>query len=136
MGLFSRKPVFCAVCNKELKHKHKPKKEWNINGRLCGDCHVDKMQEFYEAKVRQPCVNCGIRKKISDLWEPRWQWDMEGLLCKECFDKKEEEFVRGKSFCSLCGTKLGFVRYNTKSRWKVEGQLCKNCWNSEKAKHG
>ena len=136
MGLFSRKPVFCAVCNKELKHKHKPKKEWNIKGRLCGDCHVDKMQEFYEAKVRQPCVNCGIRKKITDLWEPRWQWDMQRLLCKECFDKKEEEFVRRKNFCSLCGTKLGFVRYNTKNRWKVEGQLCKNCWDSEKAKQG
>lgn len=136
MGLFSRKPVFCAICNKELKHKHKPKREWKINGRLCGNCHVDKMKEFYEAKARQPCVNCGIRKKISDLWEPRWQWDMEGLLCKDCFDKKEEEFEKKKNFCSVCGTKLGFVRYNAKSKWKIEGQLCKNCWDSEKAKQG
>ncbi len=136
MGLFSRKPVFCAICGKELTHKHKPKKEWKINGRLCGNCHVDKMQEFYEAKARQPCVNCGIKKKISDLWEPRWQWDMEGLLCKECFDKKEEGFERKKNFCSLCGTQLGLIRYNTKSKWKIEGQLCRNCWDSEKAKQG
>jgi len=86
MGLFNRSPTFCAICNKELKHKHKPKREWNIKGVLCGDCHVDKMKEFYEGKAYQTCVNCGIKKKIIELWEPRWQWDMEGLLCKECCD--------------------------------------------------
>ncbi len=79
MGLFDRKPTYCAICNKELKHKHKPKREWGIKGSLCGNCHVDKAQEFYEAKVRQPCIECGTKKKISDLWEPRWQWDMDGM---------------------------------------------------------
>ena len=49
MGLFSRKPAYCAICNKELTHKHKPKREWNVKGALCGDCHVDKTKEFYEA---------------------------------------------------------------------------------------
>jgi len=85
MGLFSKKPAYCTICNKEITHKHKPKREWRIKGPLCGDCHVDKMKEFYEGKIRQPCVSCGTTKKITDLWEPRWQWDMEGLLCKECF---------------------------------------------------
>ena len=92
MGLFNKKPSFCAICNKQLTHKHKPKREWNIKGPLCGDCHFEKSKEYYEGKVRQPCVECGTTKKITDLWEPRWQWDMEGLLCKECFDKKEEGF--------------------------------------------
>jgi len=91
MGLFSKKPTFCAICNKKLTHKHKPKREWDVSGPLCGDCHVDKTKEFYEATIRQPCVKCGTTKKISDLWEPRWQWDMDGLLCKDCFDKKEKE---------------------------------------------
>ncbi|TAK15466.1 MAG: hypothetical protein EPO37_09925, partial [Nitrosarchaeum sp.] len=90
MGLFGKKPTYCTICNKELTHKHKPKKEWNIKGMLCGDCHFDKSKEYYEGKVRQACVSCGTIKIISELWEPRWQWDMEGLLCKECFDKKEE----------------------------------------------
>ena len=85
MGLFSRKPSFCTICNKELTHKHKPKREWNIKGPLCGDCHFEKQKEYYEGKVRQPCVECGNTQKITDLWEPRWQWDMEGLLCKPCF---------------------------------------------------
>jgi len=111
MGLFSRKPSFCAVCNKELTHKHKPKKEWNIKGRLCGDCHFDKSKEYFEGKIVQPCVECGITKKITDLWEPRWQWDMEGLLCKECFDKKEEDYAKKKNFCALCGGKMGLIRY-------------------------
>jgi len=38
MGLFSKKKVNCAICDKELTHKHKPKKEWNVKGSLCGDC--------------------------------------------------------------------------------------------------
>ena len=98
MGLFSRKPSYCSICNKELTHKHKPKREWNVKGSLCGDCHFDKSKEYYEGKVRQPCVDCGITQKITDMWEPRWQWDMEGLLCKKCFDKKEEEFTHKEKF--------------------------------------
>ena len=136
MGLLKRKPVFCTICNKQLTHKHKPKKEWGIKGLLCGDCHVDKMKEFYEGKVSQTCKNCGITKKITDLWEPRWQWEMEGLLCKECFDKKEENFNTKKNFCSICGAKIGLIRYNPKSKWKIDGQLCRKCWDSEKAKYG
>jgi len=26
MRLFNKKPTYCTVCNKELTHKHKPKK--------------------------------------------------------------------------------------------------------------
>ena len=100
MGLFSKKVENCAVCNKELTHKHKPKREWNIKGKLCGDCHFDKSKEYYEGKVRQPCVQCKKTQKITDLWEPRWQWDMEGLMCKDCFDKKEEGFGKKKNFCA------------------------------------
>ena len=80
MGLFSKKATNCTICNKELTHRHKPKKEWNIKGSLCGDCHFDKSKEYYEGKVRQPCVKCGVTGKITDLWEPRWQWDMDCLL--------------------------------------------------------
>ncbi|MEK0329019.1 MAG: hypothetical protein QQN59_04680, partial [Nitrosopumilus sp.] len=111
MGLFSRKPVFCAVCNKQLTHKHKPKREWGMKGLLCGDCHFDKSKEYFEGKIMQPCVECGITKKITNLWEPRWQWDMEGLLCKECFDKKEVDHAKKKNFCALCGGKMGLIRY-------------------------
>ncbi len=136
MGLFGKKVEYCAVCSKELTHKHKPKREWNINGRLCGDCHMDKSNEFYEAKVRQPCIVCGTTKKISDMWEPRWQWDMDGLLCKECFDKKESGFNEKRNFCTICSGKMGLIRYNPKPKWKIEGQLCRRCWDEQKAKYG
>ena len=136
MGLFNRKPSYCAVCNKELKHKHKPKREWNIKGVLCGDCHFEKARDFYEGTVRQPCVECKTTQKITDLWEPRWQWDMEGLLCKECFDKKEESHAKKKNFCALCGGKMGLIRYNAKSKWKVDGNLCRVCWDKKKAEFG
>jgi len=134
--IFSNKPTFCTICKKELKHKHKPKKEWQIKGPLCADCHMDKMKEFYEAGQKQKCVSCGIQKQISDLWEPRWQWDMNGLLCKNCFDKKETVFNKEKDFCTLCGEKLRFFRYNPKSNWNMTGQLCKNCWDSQKTQNG
>ncbi len=136
MGLFSGKPSYCAVCNKKLTHKHKPKREWGITGRLCGDCHFDKSKEYYEGTIRQSCVKCGTTKKITDLWEPRWQWDMEGLLCKECFDKKEEDHAKKKNFCALCGGKMGLIRFNPKGNWKVEGQLCRTCWDEKKAEFG
>ena len=136
MRLFSRKPVFCAVCNKQLTHKHKPKREWGIKGLLCGDCHFDKSKEYFEGKIMQPCVECGITKKITNLWEPRWQWEMEGLLCKECFDKKEKDHAKNKNFCALCKGKMGLIRYNAKGNWKIEGQLCRNCWDKKKAEFG
>ena len=136
MGLFSRKPTFCTICDKELKHKHKPKKEWNLKGVLCGDCHFEKSKEYYEGKVRQPCVVCKETHKITDLWEPRWQWDMQGLLCKKCFDVKESSFGKKKNFCALCEKKMGLVRYNAKSHWHVEGQLCRSCWDEKKAELG
>ena len=136
MGLFSKKPSFCAICNKELTHKHRPKREWSIKGSLCGDCHFEKSKEYYEGKVRQPCVECGTTYKITDLWEPRWQWDMEGLLCKECFDRKEERFIRKKDYCALCDAKIGIIRYNPKGKWNIDGQLCRKCWDVKKEEFG
>jgi len=132
MKFLSRAPVYCNICNKELKHKHRPKKEWNIEGFLCAECHMDKMREFFEGTMTQNCVKCSVKKKITDLWEPRWQWEMEGLLCKDCFDKKEKDFTAKKEFCSICGAKLSFFRYNPKTKWKVDGQLCRKCWDSQK----
>ena len=134
--IFSRKPVFCAICKKQVSHKHKPKKEWQIKGTLCADCHMDKTKEYFEGTFKQKCVTCGVTKKIHDLWEPRWQWDMEGFLCKKCFDEKEKDFNSKKEFCSVCGAKLSFFRYNPKSKWKLEGQLCRDCWDSKKSEHG
>jgi len=134
MILFNRKPAFCTICNKQITHKHKPKKEWGVNAPLCGDCYVDMMKQSYDESIKQSCVTCGVKKKISDLWEPRWQWDMKGLLCKNCFHKKEDVFNKKQKFCSICGATLGFIRYNPKSKWNIEGQLCKNCWNTEREK--
>ena len=89
MGIFSRKPAYCTICNKQISHKNKAKKEWGVKSPLCSDCYLDQMRQAYDASIRKKCVNCEIAAKVTDLWEPRWQWDMEGLLCKKCFDEKE-----------------------------------------------
>ena len=106
MGLFGRKRANCTICNKEITHKHKAKREWYVKSPLCSDCYLDKMQQSYDATITQLCVVCKIKGKVTDLWEPRWQWDMEGLLCKKCFDDKESNFKTEKDFCSICGCKL------------------------------
>ncbi len=137
MGLFSRKPERCAVCGAELGHRHRPRKEWGMEGLLCGECHVDKAKEYHEGRMSRPCAECGAVRKITDLWEPRWQWDMEGLLCKGCFDSKEEGFARKRSFCAMCGAKMGFIRYRPKPKWNMVGrELCRGCWDAQKAKRG
>ena len=46
--------------------------------------------------------------------------------------KKSWILTRKKNFCGICGTKLGFIRYNPKNNWKIKGQLCKNCWDAQK----
>ena len=50
MGIFRRENLFCILCKKSITHKQKPKREWNLEGFLCGDCYVDKMKEQYNIK--------------------------------------------------------------------------------------
>jgi hypothetical protein len=140
--LFSKKePVMCAVCGKELKHKYKPKEEWKIGGYLCSDCHIEKMKEFASVtkQVQQESDYCAICKaELGDVAvKARWQWNMEPgtLLCQPCFSKKEAEFDKILNFCVVCGSKIGFIRYNPKPAWKIRGQMCRKCWderNSQK----
>ena len=92
MGIFSRKPSYCTICNKQIVHKNKAKREWGVKSPLCSDCYLNKMQESYDASIIKKCISCGVKNKVTDLWEPRLQWDMEGLLCKKCFDEKELDF--------------------------------------------
>ena len=126
MRLFGNKESFCTICNKSITHKNKAKREWGVKSPLCSDCYIDKMKESYDAAVIRKCIDCGMKSKVTDLWEPRWQWDMEGLLCKKCFDKKESSFNKEKSFCCICGNKLGFVRYNPKNKWEIKKKNKKN----------
>ncbi|MBI1829205.1 MAG: hypothetical protein HY222_00895 [Thaumarchaeota archaeon] len=136
MGILNRKPSFCSVCKQSITHKHKPKREWDVEEPLCGDCYVGQMQKYYDLSVTQKCVMCSIEKNIPDLWEPKYPWEMKGLLCKTCFDKKDTEYNKSKTFCGNCDKKLGIIRYNSKRQWALKGQLCRECWDSQKAKLG
>ena len=141
MRLFQKKKsVFCNICKKELKHKYKPAKEWNIEGFLCADCHIDKTKEFiakqqqYE-EIPDNCVLCKKELK-SEKKKPRWQWNMDSgsFLCNDCFQKKELSYEKRQNFCSVCNKKMGFIRYNPKPIWNIDGQLCKNCWDRKNQK--
>lgn len=135
LGLFGKKPLFCAVCKKELKHKYKPKEEWNIQGYLCSDCHIEKTKEF--ALKPQEADRCAVCKtELGDIAvKPRWQWEMESgsLLCQVCFNKKDADYNKKLNFCAVCGSKIGFIRYNPKPAWKIQGQMCRKCWDVRNA---
>lgn len=130
-----RESVTCAVCGRELKHKYKPKDGWGIEGYLCSDCHIEKMKEFASKPKHQQeepdhCAMC--KSELGDVAvKPRWQWEMEPgtLLCQSCFGKKEAEYSKRLNFCSTCGAKIGFIRYNPKPAWKIQGQMFRKCWD-------
>jgi hypothetical protein len=133
-----KKSLYCANCNKQLNHKYKPLKEWNINGLLCADCHIEKTKEFVlkkqeeKRKLEDVCAICKKELILEfDKNRPRWQWNMEAgsMLCKICFDKKELDYDKLMNFCVLCNKRIGLIRYNPKPRWNVEGQLCRDCWD-------
>jgi hypothetical protein len=131
-----KKSVFCNICNRELKHKYKPAKEWNIEGFLCADCHIEKTKEFiakqqqYE-EIPDSCIICKKELK-TEKKKPRWQWNMDNdiFLCEKCYDQKELAYQTKINFCVQCGKKIGLVRYNPKPKWKIDGQLCRQCWDT------
>ena len=143
--------VHCVICNKELsRHKYKPSPEWNMEGLLCSDCHVDKTRDFAlkaEADKRQAleekdredrtCHLCNSLINLdSDKKRPNWRWNMDSgiVLCPQCYDKSEAEFTRKLNFCAICSKKIGFIRYNPKRKWAIDGQLCRRCWDERNVK--
>jgi hypothetical protein len=127
--------VHCAVCNKELgRYKYKPNEEWDIDGLLCGDCHIEKTKEFILKQEVENCALCGkelIEKE--DKNKAKWQWEMESgtLLCVTCFQKKDTEYSKRMNFCSICNGKLGMFFYHPKPAWHIEGNLCRKCWDKQ-----
>lgn len=132
VGLFSKEKTFCTVCKKNISHKHKPKRGWNVEGPLCANCYVDLMKEHYKKNDEDKCVLCGSEPTSFNLWKPKKEWEIQGWLCKPCFDQKEKSDDESKKYCSACGNKLGFFSYNPKKESGIEGQICKNCRNLQK----
>src|SRR5581483_2591807 len=128
--------LYCAVCGKELgRYKYKPREEWNMEGLLCADCHIEKTKEFMlQPEEDEKCAVCG--KQITqkeDKNKPKWQWQMESgtLVCKECYQKKDESYNKKMNFCVLCNGKLGVFFYHPKPDWHIEGNLCRKCWDNQ-----
>jgi hypothetical protein len=157
-----KKVYYCVNCNKQLlKHKYKPGKEWNINGFLCSDCHIEKTREFMlrredekikaeeqqgeekekkEEEEEAPIQCCSMCKKEiildPDKNKPNWKWNMEPgtILCHECYEKKQTDFEIKLNYCAICAKKMGFIRYNPKPQWNINGQLCRQCWDKRNQK--
>ena len=132
---FKNKSIFCTICKKQLNHKYKPKKNWNINGYLCNNCYLDELKKQYERNNKKNCYICNKLQNISNMWEPRFEWNITEPICEECFTKKESDFQHKKNFCSICNKKLGFIRYNPKGKRQIDGQLCKLCWVESKSRY-
>ena len=141
----------CAVCSRELKrHKYKPSPDWNIEGLLCSDCHIEKTRDFIltaerdkkkESELKEiEDRTCHMCNNVIDLEiekkRPDWKWGMDAgiVLCLECYNKRESDFNRKLNYCAICGGKIGFFRYNPKQKWRIDGQLCRQCWDKENLK--
>jgi len=131
-GKKNQETYHCVICNKELgRYKYKPNKEWNIDGLLCSDCHIEKTKEFILKQEEHVCAVCGKRIiQSEDKNKAKWQWEMEsGYLCKSCFEKKDAEYNKKMNFCAVCNGKLGMFFYHPKLTWHIEGNLCRKCWD-------
>lgn len=146
-----RRNEHCTVCKKEISgHRYKPSPEWNLQGFLCSDCHIEKTRDFIlrteEEKRREleqkekENSTCDICKTVialdADKKKPEWKWnkDKVKVLCPQCYEKTEADFNRKLNFCAVCDIKMGFIRYNPKPKWRIDGQLCRKCWDEQNLK--
>lgn len=127
--LFRKRYEPCAVCGREMKHKHKPMDHWGINGYLCGDCHIDKMKEFAEDERTERCELCGNKLDPKNVYESLKGMNLKSRICADCYERKRIETEKKLENCITCGKKLGFLRYNPKHEWNLDGQLCRKCWD-------
>ena len=37
----------CSVCNNDIDLEYKPMDEWKIDGKICGECYSQKLNEHY-----------------------------------------------------------------------------------------
>ena len=37
----------CSLCKNEIVQEYKPMDEWKIEGKICGKCYSQKLEEFY-----------------------------------------------------------------------------------------
>lgn len=137
-NIFRREAANCAVCNRELRrHRYRPAKEWNIQGWLCADCHIDKIRDFMlshkkDNEAPDTCAICGKLIALErDRNKPKWQWglDSDRAVCKTCYQKRDEEYNKRMNFCALCKGRLGTFFYHPKPEWKIDGNLCRKCWD-------
>ena len=92
MGLFGRKRANCTICNKEITHKHKAKKEWYVKSPLCAD---EKESNFKTDK--DFCSICGCKLKAFNRFHPKSKWKLKGLLCKNCWDSQKIHEKKNRS---------------------------------------
>jgi hypothetical protein len=131
MGLFgSKKKDFCTICKKEITHKSKPKKEWDVEGPLCANCYVDFMKKpvLKKKENEDKCVACGAEPGGLYLWKPKKEWGITGWLCEPCLKEREKSDDELKKNCILCNATLGFITRRPKKEWNIQGYLCKNCY--------
>jgi hypothetical protein len=82
------------------------------------------------------CHHCN-EKLVSDWKEPHWKWNLDKNIkfCTRCYGIKETEYEKLMNHCTICNSKLKFIRYNPKPKWKIRGQVCRKCWDSENSKY-
>ena len=144
MHLFRKKELLrCSNCDKQLSHTYKPRPEWNIQGVFCSSCHIEMTKEFIlrqqeeKARLAKAPDICSLCKKElvleTDKNKPRWQWNMEreSMLCNSCFEKQALNYEKKLNYCTVCSTRLAFIRYNPKPKWNIEGRLCRKCWDTQ-----
>ena len=128
----------CAVCHKELRYtRYNPKKEWHIDGQLCGECFLNPTrlgtkQISSEEDAQYACLMC--RKNVFSF-----EFESEDL-CFSCFEQKYGKLLltadRGEYYgghkVHLAGGTFG--DYESGKMYLTEDHLIFAKGNKEKSK--
>jgi NADH pyrophosphatase NudC (nudix superfamily) len=92
-------------------------------------------KEGQDEEEEEICIYCK-EKLVDEGKRPHWKWNMDRdtRFCPKCYSIKETEYEKLMSNCSVCNSRLNFIRYNPKPEWKLKGQLCRKCWDSQNFK--
>ncbi len=110
----------CFLCSSSLdKAKHKPRKEWNLDGLLCDECYNKK--ENY-------CTYCQAELKGKKI-TPKKEWALSGYLCEVCYEFRviEEDANLGKTSIEVRAYDIAYAEIADRImqslielRWKVK----------------
>lgn len=113
--------VYCTICQKKIGFTgYSPKKEWNMEGKLCSKCYG----EFLGA-YRNTSANHSNKEESSNQITEKISQNQD-IICQECNNVNPSN----SKFCLACGSKLQLKCMNCENKPPEGSKFCNQCGSS------